>query len=350
MEWSIVICTLNRFEVLRAALQTVVWQTVLPQQIIVVDASTDWETCRARALAEFGNAAPGVEWIYVGSDQRSLTRQRNIGLAHCRSGIIFFFDDDTFLYPDCAERILAVYRRDTDGQIGGVSAALRHTSPLEPAGSQSPSGLESVPERSYTGLTELLHSLWYPEQLFMPYDGQYHRREPAWAKGDRSLRVVPVFHGCRMTFRTQLVRDVGGCQEMLVRHAFGEDIDISYRVSQRSGLLVAQDAHVFHATAPGARAARVPQATLVMLNSSALYLLNGTDTRYRFARVLRFVMFRLLLETTRDVLKPWRGFPNVRGVMGAMRELPALAGIDGDELRRVYPLVQQRITDARKRA
>jgi glycosyltransferase involved in cell wall biosynthesis len=357
MDWSMVICTLNRFEVLKCALRSTLWQTCLPRQVIVVDASPDWQRCREQVLAQFGAASPAIEWIYIGSERRSLTHQRNLGLARCTSEIVFFFDDDTFLYPDCASRILSVYRRDVRGEVGGVSAGLREVNPLDsgvdlapvhaPAAA-APSGAAPADHANrYRGLGELIRSLWYPERLFMPYDGLYHRRTPDWSRADASLMTVAVFHGCRMTFRCAAVREAGGCEEALVRHAFSEDIDISYRVSRRRALLLDMDARVFHATAPASRTGRISQATLVLLNSAVLYLLHETGSGGRNARVRRFLLTRLAIETVRDALRPWRGFPNSRGAVAALRELPSLLRQSRDELRQGYPLVQQRITDAR---
>jgi hypothetical protein len=53
MNWTMVICTLDRFEVLKIALRTVLWQSRLPRQVIIVDASADWQRCREEVLREF---------------------------------------------------------------------------------------------------------------------------------------------------------------------------------------------------------------------------------------------------------------------------------------------------------
>jgi GT2 family glycosyltransferase len=346
MDWSMVICTLNRFEVLKCALRTVLWQTRPPRQVIVVDASPDWQRCRDEVQREFAAGASAIEWIYIGSERRSLTHQRNLGLGRCTSPIVFFFDDDTFLYPDCAARILSVYERDARGEVGGVSAGLSGVNPLERTAAVPADS--SPPANPYTGWRERVRSLWYPEQLFLPYDGQYYRRMPGWAIADRSLMTVAVFHGCRMTFRTAAVREAGGCEEVLERHCFSEDIDISHRVSQRHALLLDMDALVFHAAAPASRTGRIPQATLVLLNSSVLYLLHASEPVDHRSRVRRFVLGRLAIETVRDALKPWRGFPNARGAIAALRELRPLLRLSREELRRTYPQVQQRITDSRR--
>ena len=79
--------------------------------------------------------------------------------------------------------------------------------------------------------------LWYQERLFLPYDGSFHLRRVARIPLEMGVPMT-LFHGCRMTFRTSAVGSAGGFQEMLVRGAFGEDADFSYRVSRQRGLVV----------------------------------------------------------------------------------------------------------------
>jgi hypothetical protein len=38
MDWCMVTCTLNRFEVPKCALRSTLWQACLPRQVLVVDA------------------------------------------------------------------------------------------------------------------------------------------------------------------------------------------------------------------------------------------------------------------------------------------------------------------------
>src|SRR5688572_8076515 len=174
LNWSMIICTLNRLPLLQEALQTVVWQTRPPRQIIVVDSSADWEHCRHVVLESIAKAHPQFEWIYVGSSQRSLTFQRNIGLGLCTSDVAFLFDDDTFAFPDCAARILEVYDHDPGGRLGGVAAML---SPRHPAGEQR--GIASMPEstanspKRFSWIRDFLQSWWDQKRLFIPYDGGY---------------------------------------------------------------------------------------------------------------------------------------------------------------------------------
>ncbi|MEO6186943.1 MAG: glycosyltransferase [Steroidobacteraceae bacterium] len=352
LNWSMIICTLNRLPLLQEALQTVVWQTRPPRQIIIVDSSADWEHCRDVVMAGIASRHPQFEWIYLGSSTRSLTAQRNIGLARCSSDIAFLFDDDTFAFPDCAEQILRVYERDAERRIGGVSAML---SPFHPAHELPPEWGKAMPESSagpsqrYSRLADFMRSWWDQYRLFIPYDGDYHWRDTEWLGMGGEVGPVQLFHGCRMTFRTAAIREAGGFSEALTRQCFGEDIDASYRVSRRHQLVEARKALVHHLLSPRARAGVSVQTTLVLLNAIVLYWIHAAGGRPRQGAVLRFALTRLGAEMVRDMVKPWRGLPHFRGILRALPRAIRLSRLSKQELLQVYPSVQTELLDSKRR-
>jgi GT2 family glycosyltransferase len=348
LDWTLVICTLDRFSVLRMALQTVLSQTRLPRQIIIVDASADWGTCRETVLRDFGARLPTVEWIYVGSQQRSLTHQRNVGLLACTSEIVFLFDDDSFLYPDCAAEIMAVYERDVDSRIGGVSAMLSPSNPLLASGKEVAEVASSGATRSYGPVSEFIHSFWEQYKLFIPYDGHYHSHADLADFGAQVSQEL-LFHGCRMTFRTSAVREAGGCEEVLIRQCFAEDIDLSYRVSRKHAIVLTRKALVFHALTAGSRASKAIQSTLVILNAVVLYRLHASRVSGRNRIAFGFALRRLAVELLRDGLKPWRGFPNSRGVLRALHLMPGVLRRTDAQLRQDYPGIQRDLFESMRR-
>jgi GT2 family glycosyltransferase len=178
--------------------------------------------------------------------------------------------------------------------------------------------------------------------MFIPYDGAASARARA-RLGEPILDTVPVslFHGCRMTFRTAAVREVGGFEDALIRNSLGEDLDISYRVSQRHPLVLAPQARIYHMKVPLARADnRYKNAALTILNAAALYWLHADPASRRASDVYRFGAERLALELLRDCVKPWRGFPHARGSLHALARLPNILSKEREELRRWYPEVQ----------
>jgi GT2 family glycosyltransferase len=332
------------------ALETAVRQTRPPREIIVVDASAGFAGHREAVLRRFADAHPRIRWDYLPSPERSLTFQRNIGLAQVTCPVAFFFDDDTLLFDDCAEEILLVYERDAGLEVGGVCADLSPRSPLDAvAAREAPRfGDENRRWGLRDRLADILASPWDQHRLFVPYDGTFHGRTPRVAQGVPTLVPEIIFHGCRMTFRTDVIRRAGGFEEVLTRHAFGEDVDASYRVSRTHALLLNRRSRVFHSMAPAARSRRTVQATLVILNAVVLFRLHRNPALRERSRVWGFIAGRLLVELLRDATKPWRRFPNFRGAWGATAEIPRLLKLPLAELRRSYPGFQQQLIDARR--
>lgn len=338
LNWSLVVATLNREECLLRSLRANIQQSRPPKQVVVVDASADWERVRDRALREIAPLVPGIEWTYVGSQRRSLTFQRNRGLDLCTSDIIFYLDDDSFMYRDCAEKIMRVYESDDRQEIGGVSAALAASPEAAPPSDGSAA-------KAPPSWTRALSALWDQEELFIPYDGGYHKRTLSVEQQRRGLIPVALFHGCRMTFRTAAVHAVGGSEELLVRTAFGEDCDLSYRVSRNHALVMEPKALLFHEQTPVARPKRMLNTTLILLNAVALYRLHAPAEIQRRSHVFGFLSKRLALETIRDGIRARLAAPCVRGALRALRFAPTVLALEPVSLRREYEKLQTQLCE-----
>jgi GT2 family glycosyltransferase len=331
----LVVPTLNREDVLLRSLEANVGSTRAPAQIIVVDANESWQRARDRVMNNLAPKWPKVEWIYLPSDIRSATHQRNFGLARCTSDVAFLLDDDSFMYHDCAEEIMRIYENDPREEIGGVCAWLADGREGSPA--------PSAPHRNelVSRLVRVLERQWWQDKLFIPYDGEFHARN---VKADGADVVpLPLFHGCRMTFRMGAIRRVGGFEEMLVGAAYGEDCDLSYRISRRQALVGAPNAKLFHDQERVAHSRRELNTALVLLNAIALYKLNAPHGRRASWIVYKHLVRRAALEVFRDCLRPRRWMPHTTGVMRAARFVPAVLASEPETLRREYVGIQNRL-------
>jgi len=127
-DYTIVIATLDRPVLLRRSLLDLFQQTEPPAQVIVVDASADDAT--ARLCQELAAAGRPLTWQRAAA--RSAARQRNQGAAAATTALIGFVDDDVELPPDLFVKLLAPFRHDIAGHVGGVSgriAGLAHHPP-----------------------------------------------------------------------------------------------------------------------------------------------------------------------------------------------------------------------------
>lgn len=343
LTWSLVVCTLNRREILLKCLEATLKQSRQPQQMIIVDASDDWQESKKSIANSLGATCLGPEFIYMGSEIKSSTYQRNVGLKKCRSDVVFFIDDDAFMYPDYAEKVMQIYEMDEQGLIGGIMGVLAALEPDKDETSDAVSqaiSSDSTIKRLKNSFSNYLSKFWYQTELLIPYNGKYYHYNMAATFGSDLVADMALLHGCRMTFRTNIVREVGGFNEILTRGALAEDSDLSYRISQKYALVVAFQAKICHLQTQLERLNRFKNVQLGILNAVALFLLNNNFQSGIRLAVYRFALTRLLLEFCRDSFQPQRGFVHTRGALAAMKVIPQILSITPEELRTWYPSFQ----------
>jgi GT2 family glycosyltransferase len=132
LAYSLVIATFERPEDLEITLFSVLAQSRLPREIVVVDSSRDERTS---AFAGRWNGPCPLRYRRTGT--RSAARQRNEGAAlvdEAASPVIGFMDDDITLYPDACAKVLAIFDADSTAQTGGVAVRLEDFQRPEPRG------------------------------------------------------------------------------------------------------------------------------------------------------------------------------------------------------------------------
>lgn len=109
MKFSLIICTYQRPKPLLQLLQSVKEQTLYPDEILIVDGSTDGSTQVVLAQNHFQN----LHYFLVPDEFRGLTKQRNYGIAKVGVAIdvVCFLDDDTVLLPDYFKQLLSTYQK-----------------------------------------------------------------------------------------------------------------------------------------------------------------------------------------------------------------------------------------------
>jgi GT2 family glycosyltransferase len=107
MKFSLIICTYFRPQPLLELLKSVELQTLYPDQILIVDGSTNKET--EKILEE--NPFPNLHYFAVPAEHRGLTKQRNYGIERVgkEMEIVCFLDDDTILEKKYFEQLLKTY-------------------------------------------------------------------------------------------------------------------------------------------------------------------------------------------------------------------------------------------------
>jgi glycosyltransferase involved in cell wall biosynthesis len=350
LTWSLVISTINRPEVLEAAILLALSQSWPPAQLIVVDASDEWRQTRDRVLAHPEAQSTSTKIEYLAATDKSLARQRNQGLLLAACDIVFFFDDDSLMFSDCAEQIMSIYEKDTDCLVAGVQADLTD---------EIPAGVALSDRRKVTGsqgqrrvknnlLLSCIRWAWRnvfimdSTTLFIPYDGAYYSRQIPEQLIRDNLRPEVLFHGCRMTFR----RTVIACEKfdsLMLGYCPGEDLDTSYRASRHGLLVTATKALLHHYQSAGGRTDRYTVSMLTTMNQAMCLRRHAGQLNLRIRDFWILIFRKMFAEFLKDALSKRWDLPQLRGLLNGVKVSRAIFRLSSNELEQVYPRLQQRV-------
>ncbi|OXB20830.1 glycosyl transferase family 2 [Flavobacterium tructae] len=120
MRFSLIVCTYMRADSLLMLLKSVQKQNLYPNEILIIDGSTNKETKVILEENKFDN----VKYFLVSDENRGLTKQRNFGISNLstNSEVVCFLDDDTVLEPNYFSEIIKTFQANFDvAGVGGVS-------------------------------------------------------------------------------------------------------------------------------------------------------------------------------------------------------------------------------------
>lgn len=220
---AFIIATRNRADDLVRTVESLAGQTVLPEELCIVDSSDETPTrARIEQIAEDA----GIPLDYVHPAPRGLTVQRNVGIDRTKGDPVFLIDDDVWLDPGCHEQILLEYERWGD-DLGGVRAA-----PIHPA---------RPPQISILWRRLFGFGGWWPEASGKLRAGFYIEAFSESA----SVRRTEAFAGYFMSYRRKVFADER-FDEALSGYGHKEDIDFSHRVARRYTLVQTPKARCHH--------------------------------------------------------------------------------------------------------
>jgi glycosyltransferase involved in cell wall biosynthesis len=345
MHWSLLIATYNRPNALRYCLQCAVAQSRPPSEIVIVDSSDTWQAHRLMALEDVASrASSGINWRYERAQVRGLTSQRNQAIALASGDVLFLIDDDSFMYPNCAEEIMKIYEADVSQRVAGVApveTTLRPDS-ASTLGSVKGARIGRAISRVLGRLRSMLEQELDVTRLLLPYDPSYpdHPIPPEIIGG--AVVRTRYFNGFRMTFRAPVIRGVG-FDETLKRYASAEDLDASYRASRHGVLLNAINAFVFHAQDESARLSRHTRTLLGLLNLAYLYRCTGYDPARLLGAYRWLILRRLLVDVLRDLSRRRLSLPCARADIEALIRLTEIGHIPSETINEWYAALQEDI-------
>jgi len=195
---SVIICTYNRANLLKRALNSLVRQTVKEFELIIVDDGSEDNTCEI--CNSFKAQIPSLKYIY--RKHSGLSSARNVGIKSSTGDYILFTDDDCIAEENWVERMSFYLRRESI-----VAGAI--TSPV-------------------SNYLKLCHNI-----------AQFHRFMPG-----RKAEYIKFIAGSNMGFNISVFNDTGGFEE---NRKMAEDMEFILR-SRVKGyrIFFAPDASVLH--------------------------------------------------------------------------------------------------------
>ena len=119
-DFTLIICTYMRPQAILNLLESVKKQTLYPNEILVIDGSTNDET----RLELENNHFENLKYYKVEDEDRGLTKQRNFGIDKVdkTSEVVCFLDDDTVLEPHYFEAVIQAFNSDKNiVGVGGIA-------------------------------------------------------------------------------------------------------------------------------------------------------------------------------------------------------------------------------------
>lgn len=244
MKFSLIICTYMRPKPLLNLLKSVEKQTSYPNEILIIDGSTNVKT--EQILEEHNFRA--LKYFKVDENQKGLTKQRNYGieLVDKTSEVICFLDDDIILKDNYFTELLRTYKLNLDAlAVGGY---IDNNNIWE-----KKNGATNKNKFSYDGWERNEPSRFKLRRVFGLLPDTNPGFVPTFAHG-RSVGFLPpsgkVYHveqimGGASSYRSEVFRNVT-FSTYFEGYGLYEDVDFSLRLAKKGKLYVNTNAQLFH--------------------------------------------------------------------------------------------------------
>jgi len=246
MKFSLIVCTYMRPQPLLTLLKSVREQTRYPDEILIIDGSTNNATAEALQNESFDN----LSYSLVDSKDRGLTKQRNYGINKASKSIdvVCFLDDDIVLTPSYFETLLSTYQKHPEALgvggyiIGDVSWKLLEKD-QKPATNQFEYDGWVRGDGSRFVLRKKLGLDANRPPAHMPNFG--HGRSVSFLPPSGKIYPVEQFMGGVASYRKEVL-DRHKFSEYFQGYGLYEDADFTLRLSHEGHLYVHTGAQLYH--------------------------------------------------------------------------------------------------------
>lgn len=262
---SVVIPTKDRPEDLARCMESILRQILLPDEIIIVDAST-----QARAL-NYNNMFKQDKMVKIVSlhTRAGLTYQRNVGVKASTGNIVFFFDDDVILERYFIKEIMNVFNSDIKKKVAGVCGRVIRPQKQDRKSRKS----------AFARVRKVMHKV-FANIFILTKNGDGTFRVSGFPTSyytNNKVKKVEFLPGGLTAWRRSILQQIS-FDEALKGSAILEDEDFSYRVSRSYVNMYTPHAEILHNTSPIMRGNRRTRAKMRMKNRYYLFKKNIPQT------------------------------------------------------------------------
>ena len=224
---SIIIPTLNRAPDLENTLDSILKQTVLPHEIIIIDQSDDNKA--EEVIEKIKNSHPnhGVNFKYIRQEEKGSAKARNKGIESAAGDILSFLDDDVVLFIDYYETIIRYFSGHST--VVGINGQI-------------------VKDRYLSGWKWQIAKII--ERLFLidNFDAKMTISGFGYPIYDRKIKKpirAEMLNGSNMNIKKSALGAVR-YDGWFTGYSFREDVDFSYRLLKKGELAIISDALLRH--------------------------------------------------------------------------------------------------------
>lgn len=231
-EISVVLATKNRFHDIIKCIDSILDQTRLPDEIVIIDASDTQEL--NLKIKEFRSEKTKIIYVHT---KPGMCYQRNIGIEKSYGDIVFILDDDTILEKNFIKEIVKIFEKDKYKKIGGVQGDV--TNMLNYSG---------ILDAIYIPIHTVLSEIFF---LSTVGDGKFRLSGfQACPWGVNKVLKVDYLSGCTSAYRREVLNEFKFDENL---HNM-TDVDLSYRISRKYQNVYTPHAKLIHNVSPGGRA------------------------------------------------------------------------------------------------
>lgn len=304
MRLSLIMCTRNRMNELLRFNESLISQSRLPDEYIIVDSSD----LPLDQIPTFQNKMKKIEELiqvhYIHSE-KGLTKQRNIGVKSSTGDLLFFFDDDIILHTDFLKEIETTFHSSSEywGGMGNITNEFQREKVL---------GFKKT-------LIEFL-SIGYKifHLLFLLEGGSKSGRFTLSGftnlpHGRKDFTETECLSGGLTAYRKEVFQEFK-FDEMVTGYSYMEDVDFSRRVSFKYKLFYNPKAMCEHWHGEGGRGDLVENRKGYMCNYRYFYFKNIYSRNKSSILAHWWSVFGLFIEaiprgvTPLKISKIWKGY------------------------------------------